>query len=119
MTIATVDLLGMQISSAGIIAFLMLIGYSVDTDILLTSRLLKNREGSVNHRLWGAFKTGITMTLTAIAAVGVSLLLTYSLSDVLRQIFSIVLIGLFFDIFNTWFTNASMLKWYMGVKKLT
>jgi len=26
------------------------------------------------------------------------------------------MIGLFFDIFNTWVTNASMLKWYVEKK---
>lgn len=119
MTVAVVDIMGMNISSAGIIAFLMLIGYSVDTDILLTSRLLKSKDGgSLDRRLFGAFKTGMTMTLTAIAAVGISLFIIYGLSETLRQIFTIVLIGLFFDIFNTWFTNASMLKWYMEVKKI-
>lgn len=118
MTVAVVDIIGMNVSSAGIIAFLMLIGYSVDTDILLTSRLLKKSEGSVNNRLWGAFKTGITMTLTSIAAVDVSLLLIYGISETLRQIFTILLIGLLFDIFNTWITNASMLKWYMEAKKI-
>ena len=35
MTIALVNFLGIKISSAGIMAFLMLIGYSVDTDIML------------------------------------------------------------------------------------
>ena len=118
MTVAVVDLMGIQLSIAGVIAFLMLIGYSVDTDIMLTSRVLKEHEGSVNQRTWGAFKTGITMTLTAIASVGVSLIFIYNFSDTLRQIFSIILIGLFFDIFNTWVTNASMLKWYMGVKHI-
>ena len=118
MTLAVVDMTGMSLSIAGVIAFLMLIGYSVDTDILLTSRLLKDKEGNVNHRLFGAFKTGITMTLTAIAAVGVSLAIIYDFSSTLRQIFTIILIGLLFDIVNTWFTNASMLKWYMGVKHL-
>jgi len=118
MTLAVVDFVGMSLSIAGVIAFLMLIGYSVDTDILLTSRLLKDKEGNVNHRLFGAFKTGITMTLTAIAAVGVSLAIIYGFSPTLKQIFTIILIGLLFDIMNTWITNASMLKWYMGVKKL-
>ena len=41
MTITVVNLLGIKISTGGIIAFLMIIGYSVDTDILLTNRLLK------------------------------------------------------------------------------
>lgn len=118
MTVAIVDILGINLSIAGVIAFLMLIGYSVDTDILLTSRLLKDKEGSVNQRLFGAFKTGMTMTLTAVVSVGVSLLIIYDFSNTLRQIFTIIMIGLGFDIFNTWFTNASMLKWYMEVKKL-
>lgn len=118
MTLVVVNLSGVPISSAGIIAFLMLIGYSVDTDILLTTRLLKGKEGSVNHRIYGAFKTGITMTLTAMVSVGVSFILVYSFSDTLRQIFGIILIGLFFDIFNTWIANASILKWFMEAKKL-
>lgn len=118
MTLVVVNIFGISVSSAGIIAFLMLIGYSVDTDIMLTSRLLKKSEGSVNERTWGAFKTGMTMTLTSIAAVGVSLFIVHGFSETLSQIFTIVLIGLFFDIVNTWFTNASMLKWYMEVKHL-
>lgn len=113
MTVTIVDLAGVQLSTAGIIAFLMLIGYSVDTDILLTTRVIKNHEGSINHRVYGAFKTGITMTLTAMAAVGVSFAIIYGFSSTLRQIFGIILVGLVFDIFNTWITNASILKWYV------
>lgn len=113
MTITVVDVLGMSLSIAGVIAFLMLIGYSVDTDILLTSRLLKRREGSLNERLLDAFKTGITMTLTSIAAVGATLIIIYNMSETLRQIFTILLIGLGFDILNTWLTNAPLLKWYI------
>jgi len=119
MTITLVDVLGMKLSLAGIIAFLMLIGYSVDTDILLTTRLLKKKEGSVNARTLGAFKTGLTMTLTAIAAAGVALAIIYNFSDTLRQIFTIISIGLVFDIINTWITNTSLLRWYMEAKKLT
>ena len=118
MTVVVVDLMGINLSSAGIIAFLMLIGYSVDTDILLTSRVLKRAEGTVNERIFGAFKTGITMTLTAVASVLVCLLIIYSFSETLRQIFTILLIGLFFDIFNTWVTNASILKWYAEAKNI-
>lgn len=118
MTLAAVDLLGMTLSTAGIIAFLMLIGYSVDTDILLTSKLIKQREGQVNQRLNQAFKTGITMTLTAIASIGVAFILVYTFSETLKQIFGIILIGLLFDIINTWITNASLLKWFMEVKNI-
>jgi preprotein translocase subunit SecF len=111
MTLALVDLIGIKISTAGIVAFLMLIGYSVDTDILLTTRILKKRE-SINEALLGAFKTGITMTITSIIAITTALIAIYSFSSVLNQIFTILLIGLGFDLFNTWLTNASILKWY-------
>lgn len=113
MTLALVNLLGIRVSSAGIIAFLMLIGYSVDTDIMLTTRLLKRRDSEINKRLSNAFKTGLTMTLTSIVAISVALILTQSFSEVLKQIFTILLIGLSFDILNTWITNASILKWYL------
>lgn len=117
MTLALVDFLGWKISSAGIVAFLMLIGYSVDTDIMLTAHLVKRKEDSVNSRLYSAFKTGITMTLTSLVAVIVALVITVGFSDVLKQIFSILIIGLSFDIFNTWITNAGILKWYVEKNK--
>ncbi|VVB80588.1 Protein-export membrane protein SecF [uncultured archaeon] len=113
MTLAVVDLTGMKISAAGIVAFLMLIGYSVDTDILLTTRVLKRHGTSVNHEIFGAFKTGMTMTLTALASVAVALIFVYSYKTSLNQIFEILLIGLFFDIFNTWITNTALIKWFV------
>jgi preprotein translocase subunit SecF len=116
MTLIVVDILGIEMSSAGIVALLMLIGYSVDTDILLTTRLLKREEGELNNRIFGAFKTGITMTLTASVAVLSALLIVRSFSLVLTQIFTIISIGLVFDIINTWVTNVSILKWYVKKK---
>jgi len=117
MTLVLANILGIKMSSAGIIAFLMLIGYSVDTDILLTTRILKRNEGSLNSRIFSAFKTGITMTLTSIIAVGVALIVVKSFSSVLTQIFTILVIGLVFDLLNTWITNVSILKWYVQKKK--
>ena len=111
MTLALVDFLGIKISTAGIVAFLMLIGYSVDTDILLTTRLL-TRKRSANIELYEAFKTGTMMTLTSIIAVTTALIVVYSFQSVLNQIFTILLIGLGFDLLNTWITNASIIKWY-------
>ena len=115
MTLAVIDFLGMQMSTAGIVAFLMLIGYSVDTDILLTTRLLQRKEG-VNKALLGAFKTGTTMTITSIIAITTALIAVYSFESVLNQIFTILLIGLTFDLFTTWVTNASIIKWYVQTK---
>lgn len=117
MTLVFVDIIGMKMSTAGIVAFLMLIGYSVDTDILLTTRMVKRNEGTLNSRILGAFKTGTTMTLTSLFAIGIALIVVQSFSIVLTQIFSILVIGLAFDLLNTWVTNVSILKWYMEAKK--
>jgi preprotein translocase subunit SecF len=116
MTLTVFNLLGLKLSSAGIVAFLMLIGYSVDTDILLTNRVLRRHEQTLNRKIWGAFKTGITMTVVSLVAVILSFIIVGSYSSVLTQIFTIIIIGLCFDIFNTWVTNASIIKWY-AIKK--
>lgn len=116
MTLAAINFLEMKISSAGITALLMLIGYSVDADIMLTTRLLK-REGNTNANLRAAFKTGITMTLTSILAIAAALFIVQSVSNVLSQIFTILIIGLAFDIINTWITNVSILKWHLETKQ--
>lgn len=116
MPLALVDFLGIKLSAAGIAAFLMLVGYSVDTDILLTTRALKKKEGSLNERIYGAFTTGIFMTLTAIAAVLPAFFLITGLPDSFRQIFLILVLGLFADIINTWLMNAGIIKWYCDKK---
>src|SRR3989344_1578575 len=117
MTLVVVNLLGIEISKAGIVAFLMLIGYSVDTEILLTSRVLKREGDSLNKKIFDSFKTGTTMTLTALFSVLVALFIVKSFSSVLAQIFTILAIGLGFDILNTWVTNVSIIKWYMQKKR--
>lgn len=114
-TIAVVNLIGMKVSTAGIAAFLMLIGYSVDTDILLTTHVIKRKEGTVIERIFTAMKTGFLMTLTAIGAVTAGLI--FSESDVIKQIMTIMLIGLIFDIFNTWIQNAAILMAYENRKE--
>jgi len=116
MPLALIDYLGIKLSAAGIAAFLMLIGYSVDTDILLTTRAIKNKEGKVNTRIYGAFKTGIFMTITALCAVLPAFFLITGLPDSFRQIFLILALGLSADIINTWLTNVGIIKWYCDRK---
>ncbi|MFH1053938.1 MAG: protein translocase subunit SecF [Candidatus Woesearchaeota archaeon] len=113
-TVAVINLLGVKISTAGIAGFLMLIGYSVDTDILLSTRVLKRTEGSILQRTFGAMKTGIMMTLTTLVAVTIAYL--FSQSDVLHQIMLIIIIGLLVDLINTWIQNAGILRWYLEIK---
>lgn len=107
-------LLGVKVSTAGIAAMLMLIGYSVDTDILLTTRVLK-REGEIFEKIKGAFSTGMTMTFAAIAATGIAYLTMPS--EVLKQIMLVLFLGLIADLWNTWLQNASLLRIYVEKKK--
>ncbi|MEK6935490.1 MAG: MMPL family transporter [Nanoarchaeota archaeon] len=118
MPLALLNFLGIKISAAGIAAFLMLIGYSVDTDLLLTTRALRGKAGHLNQRLFRAFKTGSFMTITALIAVIPSFFIVSALPDSFRQIFLILALGLFADLVNTWLTNMSIIKWYCEKKRV-
>ncbi|MBU3940383.1 MAG: protein translocase subunit SecF [Nanoarchaeota archaeon] len=113
--LAIISVLGFKLSTAGIAAFLMVIGYSVDTDILLTTRVLKRKSGTYFSRMKGAFKTGMTMTLTTIAALTVGVIVTQSV--IIKEMFTIILIALIIDLISTWFMNASLLTWYIKRKE--
>lgn len=116
--LAIVNLMGIRLSAAGIAAFLMLIGYCVDTNILLTTRAIRNREGSLNSRIYGAFKTGTFMTITALLAVLPAFFIVTGLPDSFRQIFLILGLGLCADLVNTWMMNAGIIKWYCARKNI-
>lgn len=114
-TMAIVNLMGMKIGTAGIAAFLMLIGYSVDSDILLTTKCLRRKGGDHFDRMLDAMGTGMMMTMTTIAAVTVAMIFTQS--EVIRQIMIILLIGLGVDIINTWIQNVGILRLYVENKR--
>lgn len=117
---AMMDVFGIVLSLGTVAALLMLIGYSVDTDILLTTRLLK-RKGELNDKIKDAMKTGMTMTLTTLAALialflvssGSYLVSTFTRIDIIRDISIVLIFGLIADIINTWMTNVGILKWYL------
>jgi preprotein translocase subunit SecF len=106
-------LAGVRLSLATVAALLMLIGYAVDTNILLTSRLLKRRE-EMRIRLLGAMKTGLTMGATTLCAVGA--LYLFSTSDILDDIALVLIFGLVADLLNTWLFNAGLLRGYLSRK---
>jgi preprotein translocase subunit SecF len=107
------QLLGVPLSIPTISALLLLIGYSVDTDILLTTKVLKHA-GTVEEGLNSAFKTGITMSVTTICAV--LPILFISSSEILRRIATVLLLGISLDIINTWCMNAVLLRWWIERK---
>jgi len=113
MTAATMNIVGIPLSLGTLAALLMLIGYSVDSDILLTNRVLK-RQGKLNEKLTGAFRTGIIMTSTTLAAAAAMFIVAWFGSVlILMEISAVLLIGLVFDVMNTWLTNVGILKWYV------
>ncbi len=114
------NLFGIPLSLGTVAALLMLIGYSVDSDILLTTRLLKRR-GDFSEKMHGAMKTGLTMTSTTIAAIAVLFLIStcvglissYSKISIISEISIVLLFGLAVDLMNTWMLNSGILKWYI------
>jgi len=113
MTAAVMTLVGIELSLPTTAALLMLIGYSVDSDILLTMRVLK-RQGRLSEKLSGAFRTGIIMTTTTLAAIAAMwVVAAVGQITVIRDIASVLIIGLLLDMMNTWLTNAGIIKWYM------
>jgi preprotein translocase subunit SecF len=112
--LALMALTGIPLGLSSIPALLMLVGYSVDTDIMLTTRLLKGKEANPRQRSMESLKTGLTMTLTTIAAVSAMLLLAYvNQMAVIFEIAAVLLFGLSADLISTWMMNAPVLLWYV------
>lgn len=114
--IGGMSLFGIPLSLASVGALLMLIGYSVDTDILLTTRVLKRREGTVIERAKDAMGTGFTMAAAAIGLMVALYLVVLFLmpnAEILDQIAAVLIIGLVADVLATWLMNLGILRWYM------
>lgn len=113
-------ILKVPLSIASVGALLMLIGYSVDTDIMLTTRLLKRKNGTEVERATEAMKTGLTMSLAAIAAMAVLYIvtiLTMPQARTLSEISIVLILGLIADILNTWFLNLGILRKFIDYQK--
>ncbi len=114
-TIAIMILLGNKFSASGIAALLMLIGYSADDNVLLTTKVFKEKEGTLDERILGAFKTGLLMFITTSGAVLAAIFL--SGSEVVDEIMLVIFIGLAVDFINTWILNLGAIKLYLDKKK--
>ncbi|MBN1940704.1 MAG: hypothetical protein JW772_00820 [Candidatus Diapherotrites archaeon] len=105
-------LIGIPISLNTIPALLMLFGYSIDTDVMLASRILKRREATPRIRAGRSMLTGFTMTGTTLAAVLVMIVLSYVYQvEVIFEIGSVLFIGLIGDLIGTWLWSAPVLLW--------
>jgi preprotein translocase subunit SecF len=86
----------------------MIIGYSVDTDIVLTTNML--RGGGVRS----AMKTGLTMSAAAIAAFFAMYAISGSI--VLQEMALVIILGILVDIPATYLANAGILRMWMERK---
>ena len=110
--IALMNVLGIKLSLGTVTALLMLIGYSVDSDILLNNHILR-RSGGFYESTYRAMRTGVTMTLTSISAMAVMALVAAIFQvDLLRSIGIVLVFGLTTDLMNTYMLNLSLLRWY-------
>lgn len=109
-TLALTQFFGMELSMGIFAGLLMILGYSIDSDILLTNKMLKG-EGSITDRMKSVAKTIFTMSATTFVVL-LSLYFATS-SFVLREIASVLMIGISVDIIFTWLQNANLL-WMFG-----
>ena len=111
--LAIMNLLGIQLSLGTVAALLMLIGYSVDSDILLTNHILK-RKGDFYESTYNAMRTGLTMTFTSLSAIVVMTIASFLFGvDLLTSIGVVLIFGLVVDLLNTYLLNFSLLRWYV------
>jgi len=113
--IALMNIFGIELSQATIAALLMLIGYSVDSNILLTTRLLRRKEFTVEEAYYSSLKTGFTMSTTTLGAL--ASLWIFSTAQVIDDIASVLIFGLLADFMNTWILNAGVLRLYIAKRE--
>lgn len=112
--VAMMAVFSIPLSLSSIPTLLMLLGYSIDTDVMLTSRMLQRKEKSPAERAYGSLNTGLTMTGTTIGALLVMLLVSYfNQISIIFEISAVLLFGLAGDIIGTWLMNAPLLLWYV------
>ncbi len=110
--LGAMSLFGIPISLPSFAALLMLVGFSLDTDILLTMRILK-RKGNPRENAFDAMKTGMTMSISAIVAFSALFALAILTHiPTYYQISAVALAGLIGDLFATWGINAVMVLHY-------
>ncbi|RJT00381.1 protein translocase subunit SecF [Halococcus sp. IIIV-5B] len=112
--LALMNLFGIKLSLGTVAALLMLIGYSVDSDILLNNHVLRRR-GDFYESTYRARRTGVTMTLSSIAAMAVMAVVASDFVlgiPLLPEVGTILVMGLITDLMNTYLLNVSLLRWY-------
>ena len=111
-------LLGIPFSLPTIAALLMILGCSVDNNIMITDRILRRRDGTAAERAGGAVVTGFTMTSTLLIVLLIVIAVSsFNQMTSLFQIAAVLAMGLAGDLPATYITNAVMVLWLAERKK--
>ncbi|MCX6771444.1 MAG: hypothetical protein NTX79_05305 [Candidatus Micrarchaeota archaeon] len=112
--LGAMGLFGIPLTLASFAALIMLVGFSLDTDVLLTMRVIKRREGSARERAYEAMKTGMTMSMALMLAfVCLFILASVTHINTYYEISSVALAGLLGDLIATWLLNGVIVLWYL------
>jgi preprotein translocase subunit SecF len=91
----------------------------VDSDLLLNNHILR-RSGGFYESTYRAMRTGVTMTLTSIAAMTVMSITAFLFGiPLLPAVGAVLVFGLTADLMNTYMLNVTLLRYYKyeGVTK--
>lgn len=112
-------ILGIPLGVASIGGLLMLLGYSIDTDMLSGVRVLKRHDSTPEARAFSSMKTGMTMTTTAIISFGILFIVSYlAFIPTYYEISAVVLCGLGADLVTTWLGNLPIILWYKKKERI-
>lgn len=100
-------LLGIELTRASMAGILLIFGYAVNTNILLSTNIIKRRGGTDRERAGKAMSTGIKMSSTSAAAMVVLNLVAQA--PELKQISAVLVIGILVDMVNTWLLNSGLI----------
>jgi preprotein translocase subunit SecF len=116
--LGAMGLFGIPLGVASIGGLLMLIGFSIDTDILAAIRIIKRTGDTAAERAFASFKTGTTMTITALISFSVLLAVAYfAFIPTYLEIAGVVMVGLLADVITTWLADVPMVLWYKQRKE--
>ncbi len=110
-TIAILNFFGIPISFPAFAALLMILSYTVDTNIVLTTKVLRAKKRGFQKAYKEALVTALKIIIAVIAAMSVMLLVPTS--KVLTDIALILVVGLANDLVYTWILNAGILEIYL------
>ena len=114
--VAMLSLMGLTnipLSLSTMAIVLMMVGYSIDTDVIASTYVFKRRkEGGVYNQAERAFWTGATMSVTTLIAM----IVIYAVGFLTRnltviRIANVMIYGVLADIVITWMFNAPLLIW--------